>query len=273
MQRICCLLASIGVLAGAASAAFAQGAGEPSSWLPSRTEPLVTHQLLTAPNLSEPDPAQAVELKRWMNDFAAWQTWSAEWTNRRERGWFTSFRERREKPAPPAWLADECATTVADSGVVADACTLLAEWREDPSATRVRQAQVAVKTQTEEPTKTIWWEHVHLDVLWPATQWRSSTYGVIGTHVSTNVYGRLHVFLAPGAMFLNVPARNGTRVWKLATNYGIGYGLFDFNFPGNRRATLHLNLAKAWLLSDTADLVTRRSVDFIGFSMTFKRVP
>ena len=82
---------------------------------------------------------------------------------------------------------------------------------------------------------------------------------------------RRRAFIAPGAMFLNLPTRNGTRLWKLATNYGIGYQLFDFGFGGGRRATLHLNIAKAWLLSDYSDVVTGHSMDFAGFSMTFSK--
>jgi hypothetical protein len=241
--------------------------------LPSRTNPLVTQQVLWVPDLSERDPAQAAELRRWMDEFLEWQTWSADWLGRRERGWFTGFRDRLEKPAPPAWLPKECEATPDDTELTAQACTLLAEWRDDRPTTQLRQARAAAMTQGEESTKSVWWEHVHLDVLWPAMQYRASIYGVIGTHVTTTVKGRLQVFLAPGAMFLNLPTRNGSRVWKLATNYGIGYSLFEFKFPGNRRAMLNINLAKAWLLADKTDLVARRNVDFVGFSMTFKKTP
>jgi hypothetical protein len=60
-------------------------------------------------------------------------------------------------------------------------------------------------------------------------------------------------------------------VWKLATNYGMGYRLLDFTLPGGREAVLHLNLAKAWVVSGTSDLVTRRSMEFAGFSITLKK--
>jgi hypothetical protein len=34
---------------------------------------------------------------------------------------------------------------------------------------------------------------------------------------------------------------------------------------------LHVHFAKAWLMSDITDVVTDRSMDFVGFSITFKR--
>jgi hypothetical protein len=126
-------------------------------------------------------------------------------------------------------------------------------------------------TDQEEPAKTTWWKNMHVDLMWPAVQWQASIYGVVGTHFATEVGGRLQVFTAPGAMLLNVPTRSGGRVWKFAANYGIGYRVMDFTLPGGHPAELHLNLAKMWLLSDPGDLVTGRTIDVVGFSMTFKR--
>ena len=114
-------------------------------------------------------------------------------------------------------------------------------------------------------------EDKRLDLMWPALQAQAGIYGVLGTHITTEVGGRLQVFTAPGAMLLNVPSRNGGRVWKVAANYGIGYRLMDFSLPGGRPAELHLNLAKMWLVSDATDLAVGRTVDVIGFSVTFKR--
>jgi hypothetical protein len=271
MQEICCRIVALALFAAIPAGAAAQGAAESAQVQSRGLAPSVVEHFLIAPDLSERDPAQAAELTRWMDEFLEWQTWAAQWTGRRERGWLTAFRDRRQKPAPPAWLAAECETTVVDDGLLGQGCTLLAEWSDDRPGAQGRHAQAAAMTQGEEPPRVVWWEHVHLDVLWPAAQWQSSTYGVVGTHVSATVYGRLQVFLAPGAMFLNVPTRNGARAWKIATNYGIGYRLVDFSFPGQQRATLHVNLAKAWLMSDTADMLSRRSMDFVGFSMTFKK--
>jgi hypothetical protein len=247
----------------------------PLSLLPSRNIPIQVAELAPALALSPADVAErAAELKRWTNDFIEWIEWSSEWTNRRERGWFTGSRDRRSKPPPPEWLPDECAVLMDDDELLSSACDLLAEWRNDEMGRPVRSGRVhaaAAAAAQEKTHKTIWWEHIHADLLWPAMQWQSNVYGVIGVHTATTVRGRFEVFLAPGAMLLNVPARNGTRIWKVAANYGIGYRLLDFVFPGGKPASLHVNLAKAWLLSDAADVVSGRTTDFVGLSISFRR--
>ena len=90
-------------------------------------------------------------------------------------------------------------------------------------------------------------------------------------HTAMTVKGRVQLFLAPGVMLLNLPAIDGSRMWKVAANYGIGYRLFDFNFPGGRRASLHVNAAKTYLLMEPRDAIVSRSLDFAGFSISFKR--
>ena len=214
---------------------------------------------------------QADELRRWMEAFVEWREWWAKWANRREPGWFASSRPRRQKPAPPDWLPARCENVIADTDPLAQACALLEEWRQDPLLLRSRSAQVAAVQNKEDDRKTTWWEHIHVDVLWPATELRASVYGVVGFHTAAAIRGRLQVFLAPGVMLLNLPTADGTRVWKVAANYGIGYRLLDFTFPGGRPASLHVNIAKSWLVSDARDLVTNRNLDFAGFSVTFKR--
>ena len=269
-NRVSTTIAFLAVLAAVSSAAHAQGQDESSvPPLPSRSAPVV---LTTAPDLSEPDAAQrAAEVAAWIDEFSAWQEWSAQWTNRRQPGWVTSYRERMQKPDPPAWLAGRCIAVFDEEDPLMPACTLLSVWQQNSATAPIRQAQVMATTQAEAERKTEWWEHLHMDMLWPAMQWRASIYGVVGMHAATQVGKRLQVFLTPGVMLLNLPSRDGTRVWKVAGNYGIGYRLFDFSFPGNHPAALHVNLAKAWVMSDKADVVTRQSVDFVGLSIAFKR--
>jgi hypothetical protein len=264
-MRICTLLLSL-TLCCVASSSFGQEVEEP---------PLAAGRIemppAPAPSLADPGAAQrAAELERWLDDWESWKTWAEEWGNRRERGWFTGFRDRREKPAPPQWLSDRCESGFDDSDLFSTGCLMLVEWS-DYSASRARQASTAPVTQKEGAPNQTWWEHVHLDVLWPTMQWQSSVYGVVGTHIATTVKGRLQLFLAPGAMLLSVPTVNSTRAWKLATNYGMGWYLFDFPFPAQQRASLHVNLAKAWVLSDSTDMVTGRTVDFVGLSITFNQ--
>jgi hypothetical protein len=257
-------------LLGTATAAFAQtGAVDPPSLPAQRLAP--ADLTIEVPDLSMLEsPARLDELARWIADFSQWKAWRDQWGNKREPGWFTGFRERRQRPDPPEWLSDRCGDSVDDSGAMGNACTLLADWRADYAALQSASARAASTARDEEGDKTTWWEHLHLDVGWPAMQ--SKVFGVVGMHATTHVSGRLQVFVAPGAMLLNVPTRDGGRAWKLAANWGIAYRLAQFTFPGDRQALLHVNLAKAWLLSAGDDVPTK-STDFIGFSFTFKQAP
>ena len=130
------------------------------------------------------------------------------------------------------------------------------------------------REQREAPTKTAWWQHVHVDALWPMTQWRASVYGVVGMHATMEVSGRFQVFIAPGIILLNMPAPGGDREWKPATDWGFAFRLFDFTFPvGNRPASLHLNIARAWVFANAGGVPFDSSINLAGFSVTFKPVP
>jgi hypothetical protein len=53
----------------------------------------------------------------------------------------------------------------------------------------------------------------------------------------------------------------------------MAYRVADFTFPGTgRRASLHLNLARAWLLAGPDNLV-KSTIDLAGFSVTLKKTP
>jgi hypothetical protein len=210
------------------------------------------------------------DVQRWVADFRSWQRWDAEWHNKRQPGWRGS-RPRRQRPDPPAWLAAQCGDASLDPGLLADACRAFSDWKDDEGVAQLRRRTAAARTQQEAPTKTVWWEHIHLDGLWPMPQWGSGVFGVVGMHASVDVAGRLQVFIAPGAMVLNLPNSQNSRDWKPATDWGIGYRLFDFTFPGtDQRASLNLNLAKAWVLADPIGAFPS-TVDLAGFSITFKR--
>lgn len=262
----------LGILVGTASTGVAQTAGDPHAPLvSSRAIPADTSAVIGAPDLSVSSAERDAELQRWIQEFHAWQAWFTQWGNRSQPGWFTASRERREKPAPPVWLAERCLGVFDETDPLVEACALLADYREEQAPASARQARVAVVGKQEEGPKTTWLKYVHFDLLWPAMQWQSSTYGVIGMHLATPVGGRLQIFTAPGAILLNLPTRRGGRVWKVAANYGIGYKVLNFTLPGSHPASLHVNLAKTWLLSDTIDLISGRSTDFVGFSITFDR--
>jgi hypothetical protein len=265
-------LAAVAALVLITSSGFAQDAGEPARQpMPSQAIPIDASQL-AAPDITESDrAARDAELKHWVEEFTAWQQWSAQWRGRRQPGLLTDFRARPQKPAPPAWLADQCVDVFDDEDRLAPACALLIEWRDDGLSAQIRQTRAVVTTRQEEPPHSLWWEHIHVDLLWPALQWQGSIYGVVGMHVTTTAAGRWQIFTAPGALLLNLPTRYGTRAWRVAANYGVGYRLLDFTLPGNRPAQLHVNLAKTWLLSDPADVIAGRSTDLVGFSITFKK--
>jgi hypothetical protein len=212
--------------------------------------------------------ARSTQLEKWIADFSAWREWASMWGNRREPGWFSDSRTRRPRPDPPVWLFEECEGLAPDARE--EACQLLAEWSAGTAATTLT-AGVPPPNAAEDDKKITWWEHVHLDAGWPAVQSGLGVYGVLGVHATTTVRGRFQVFIAPGAMLLNVPTDDGGRAWRIATNYGIAYRLVQFTIPGvDRNALLHLNLAKAWLFSAGPNVSTR-STDFVGLSMTFKK--
>ena len=213
---------------------------------------------------------QDVELREWTKAFTEWQQWWSEWGNRREPGVITSSRPRRAKPAPPGWLAGQCDEIFDPADPLVPACQLLEQWREDNLTAKTRAAQGAVVQKSEAAAKTMWWEYLHVDLLWPATELRNSVYGVVGMHTAMTLKGRVQLFLSPGVMLLNLPSVDGTRVWKVAANYGIGYRLFDFTLAG-KRASLHVNAAKSYLLQEPRDAIVSRSLDFAGFSVSFKR--
>jgi hypothetical protein len=263
-------VAAAAVLVFITSSGFAQDAPDPGPPpVPSRPIPIETSHLV-APDVTD-SAARAAELNRWVTDFTAWQQWAAQWRGRRQPGLLTDFRARPQKPAPPSWLADRCLPVFDEEDRLAEACARLAEWREEDLSAQIRQTRAVATTQQEEQPHTVWWEHIHVDVLWPALQMQNSIYGVIGMHVTTTAAGRWQIFTAPGALLLNLPTRYGTRAWRVAANYGIGYRLLDFRLPGNRPAQLHVNMAKTWLLSDPGDLIAGRSLDLVGFSITFKK--
>ena len=214
---------------------------------------------------------RVAEMKQWMAEYAEWSEWIDKWRNRPEPGW-NGLRERRQRPDPPAWLVDDCALIVEPAGVLADACDMLEDWRTDYATALLTEQQAKSRAQKEAPARTRWWEHIHLDVLWPMVQSGSSAYGVVGVHATFDVTKRFQMFAAPGAILVNLPGADRSRDWQPATDWGIAYRLADFTFPGTRRlARLHLNFAKAWILA--GDQGFKSSINLAGFSVTFRKTP
>lgn len=225
-----------------------------------------------APSLTK-DEMAAIE--RWVHDYKAWKAWYAKWRNQVEPGLFGSTRERRKRPDPPAVLATVCPVPLDDKGVLADACQLFKEWRDDDIVTEGIKQQVATtRAQKETEDKSVWWRHLHLDAVWPLTQGKSGVWGVIGLHTTIDISGRVELFLTPGAMLMRVPGPAGADQWKPATDWGMSFRLADFTIPGTHRpATLHVNLARVWLLGRMDDVPGVQSdMSLAGFSVTFRKV-
>ena len=235
--------------------------------LPSRTITLPVHAF---PSES---PARQIDLlQQWTRDYDAWKEWFVKWRGRVQPGLFKA-KARRESPVPPAWLADSCTSLVDHTGPLADACRAFREWLHDHDGTGLyAQQTLQARNQQEAPPKTIWWEHVHIDGMWPMTQSGSSAFGVAGMHSTLYVTKRLQVFLTPGAILMRVPSSDGEGAWTGATDWGFSYRLFDFRFPGSDRpSTVHLNMARVWLFSDAQSSAMSGDLYLAGFSLTFKR--
>ncbi len=211
--------------------------------------------------------ADRAQVEQWVQDYTTWRKWAAEWRSRAEPGWF-SRRDRRPRPDPPGWLVDTCSGSVDDEPWLAEPCTLVTDWQSDLMTAQLRDSQVAARTQKEAPTNTLWWQHIHVDALWPVMQSRGTAVGMFGTHLTIDLTGRLEVFGAPGFIMLTVPTDAG-REWTPATDWGFAVKLGTFTLPGmSDRATLHVNVARAWILGTAASLFGG-SVDLVGLSVTF----
>ena len=210
---------------------------------------------------------RATELKRWMHVYTEWKEWADKWRGKREPGWFGT-RERKAKPDPPVWLADYCRASIETDGDFMAGCRLLKDWQTDHATAMIQEQTRDERARREAPARTRWWSNVHFDALWLTTQ-MPATYGVIGMHATHKISGRFAIFMAPGAMLLNVPTPNG-REWKPATDLGVSYQLSDFHFPGTKRAaTLHINVVKAWVVGNHGSFIDS-SIELTGLSISFK---
>ena len=261
---------------GAVLAAFVAAATPCAAQVVDGQAPLPSRSILfegqvRLPLDSEELARRDLELQQWIREFSRWIEWRDKWTNKAEPGW-VSVRKRRPKPDPPVWLFDDCRDLADEYGHLADACRLLSQWKEDYPTTLMRRDLMAARAQHEAPTHSKWVEHIHFDGFWPMTQLHASVYGVLGMHATIDVAGRVQVFVAPGAILVNLPSANGGREWQLAADWGFGYRLFDFKFPGSAQyGTLHVNIAKARVLAGP-DNLTHSSLTLAGFSVTLKKI-
>jgi hypothetical protein len=214
---------------------------------------------------------QLVTLERWSREYEAWAVWFGQWRNRPEPGWLAA-KPRRQPPAPPVWLPSACTDVLDDGGTLVNACHDFQDWLNgDSEATRARQQIALERAEREKPQKTIWWEHIHVDALWPMTQSGVSAFGVFGTHATTQVTKRFQVFLAPGIILMRLPSADGGQQWNAATDWGFSYRLTDLKLPRmHRPSALHLNIARVWVFG-VNNLPITGSMYLAGFSLTFQK--
>jgi hypothetical protein len=219
------------------------------------------------------DDTRATQLTKWMEEFKTYQKWDKTWRNRFQRGVFMRVVPRKHKPQPPPWLEQDCQNlvTVESNSLLTEACLLLAEWHEDVATAQIKKEEAAQRQQKEKVEKTKFWEHVHLDGLWPMTQTGAKVFGVIGTHATFPIGGRLQLYAAPGAMLVNLPDGVSGRKWVPAYDWGFSVRLSDFKFPSSQRiASVHFNLAKVWVIGGPQVTGMEGSIDLAGLSLTFK---
>lgn len=255
----------IGLTAGASSS-LAQ-AHDDQTLLPATSVPLAEPVIAPSTSSAIVDEAGRIAAARqWTREYTDWKKWYDQWKGKPEPGWL-GLRERRQKPDPPVWLFDACEDVTEPESSMADACVLLQAWQEDDLAAQLKPQTLNARSRSED-TRTTFWNNVHADALW-MTPNSSASFGAIGIHVTLKVAGRWQVFVAPGAILLNVALPDGTRSWQPATDMGFSFRLVDLTLPGRRQGTLHLNVARAWILGGPESLLSS-SVDLAGLSLTFK---
>jgi len=217
------------------------------------------------------DDRQAVLLKQWTHDYREWRAWYLQWRNRPEPGVF-SARARRDPPVPPPWLPSLCAEPVGDAGLIADACADWREWLANDMAASVMTSRIAqTRAAVESPQKTLWWERVHVDALWPMTRAGSNAFGLVGMHTTVHLTKRFQVFLLPGFILMRAPGLDGAMHLSPATDWGFSVRLFDLRVPiAGRPGSVHLNMARVWMLGNTT-IAEASDTYLAGLSLSFKQ--
>jgi hypothetical protein len=213
-----------------------------TSAAPARAQELAPVPVLSIDQRSE-------ELSTWLKAYRAWEKWYERWGNRLAKNaadlptW-----DRKKRPEPPAWLAEVChdAVMVATSGGKA--------------------ADTVVKTS--------FFQRLHLTGLWVRAQYPSTpVYGVVGMQIGVFEVGRL-TLPATGVMLVMLSDGSGGHDWKPATTVGLGYRLFDFVPPRQKKPfSLHVNVASTHIhgVRDEPFMSGRTNVGFVGFSVSGRR--
>jgi len=112
------------------------------------------------------------------------------------------------------------------------------------------------------PSKSRFFNKIHVDGLWVPGQTDAKFLGVVGTHVTVIEMGRVHLFGPPGVMVLRADGKIRT-----ALTWGFSLYMTQFRIPGTQRElALFGDFARAWTFGDY-----RTGMDLVGLSVAWRR--
>ncbi len=227
-----------------------------------------------APSLEQ----RSDELSKWLKEYREWEQWFALWGNRVARnGNDFQVWERKERPQPPAWLADVCRDELVVDDQLASACHILRTWDDQPAQIIQRRGSPVGTSggkSADTVVKSSFFQRVHLTGLWARAQYPGTpVYGIVGMQIAVFETGRF-TLPATGVMMVMIPDGEGGYDWRPATTVGFGYRLFDFVPPVHKKpVSLHLNVARSHIhgLQDERIISGSANISFVGFSVSGRR--
>lgn len=218
--------------------------------------------------------ARHAELLSWLEAYRRWEAWILEWGNRvaynAAGGLVTN---RPDRPEPPNWVWQDCASLLDADGALGEACAILAHWDDLVPYILSRRHVGGLASPTDLEERSSFLRRIHLTGGWvPAQLPAPDIYLAIGMQVGVVELGRL-TLPAIGVGLMAMANQNGGYDWKPATVIGVGYRLSSFAFPWVRRqASLHANLARVTIHGvRTLPVGIDPSQNFIGLSLTFSK--
>jgi len=185
--------------------------------------------------------------------------------------------DRKKRPEPPAWLAEVCRDAIMVDDQLWSACQILWTWDDRPIQILERRGSPVATSggkAADTVVKTSFFQRLHLTGLWVRAQYPSTpVYGVVGMQIGVFEVGRL-TLPATGVMLVMLSDGSGGHDWKPATTVGLGYRLFDFVPPRQKKPfSLHVNVASTHIhgVRDEPFMSGRTNVGFVGFSVSGRR--
>jgi hypothetical protein len=185
--------------------------------------------------------------------------------------------DRKKRPEPPAWLAEVCRDAVMVDDQLWSACHILWTWDDQPIQILERRGSPVATSggkAADTVVKTSFFQRLHLTGLWVRAQYPSTpVYGVVGMQIGVFEVGRL-TLPATGVMLVMLSDGSGGHDWKPATTLGLGYRLFDFVPPRQKKPfSLHVNVASTHIhgVRDEPFMSGRTNIGFVGFSVSGRR--